>query len=109
MPRQNVTYFLTCLTVLTIFQLGSCDWGYVDQAGWSSLNDSSCGGRKQSPIDLPDVCDRNSRTKVNPRMNLHLINYDMDIPPSVLKMKNNGHTAVIQFRDSRTPNAWTPK
>lgn len=42
-------------------------------------------------------------------MNLHLINYDMNVPPSVMKMKNNGHTAVIQLRDSMTPNAWTPK
>lgn len=84
-------------------------WGYIDQQGWSKLHNTSCGGKKQSPIDLPDVCKKGSGNIVNPRMNLDLINYDSDVPASVMTLKNNGHTAVISFKDSNTPNAWTPK
>jgi carbonic anhydrase len=84
-------------------------WGYVDQEGWSLLHGSSCGGIKQSPIDLPDICKKGSGSRVNPRLSLELINYDIDIPPSVLTMKNNGHTAVITLKDSKRPNPWNPK
>ena len=84
-------------------------WGYVDQEGWSLLNGATCDGKKQSPIDLPDICQKGSETRVNPRLSLQLINYDIDIPPSVLRMKNNGHTAIITLKDSKRPNPWNPK
>lgn len=100
---------LVTAIILSYLDLCSGGWGYIDQEGWSKLHDSSCGGMKQSPIDLPDVCKKGSGTIVNPRMNLELINYDSDVPASVMTLKNNGHTAVISFRDSKTPNAWTPK
>lgn len=86
-------------------------WGYMDQSGWSSLHNTSCGGRHQSPIDLPNVCSplNSNVTSVNPGLNLRLINYDMQMPPSVLSLRNNGHTAVVSLKDSRRPNAWLPK
>ena len=104
MPLLTVVLLLISLT-----KTSHAGWGYIDQDGWSKLHDSSCGGKKQSPIDLPDVCDKDSATVVNPRMNLDLINYDSLVPASVMTLKNNGHTAVIRFRDSKTPNAWAPK
>lgn len=109
---NQLTVFLTLL-VLSVEFPGQANggWGYVDQSGWSALHGTSCGGLHQSPIDLPNVCSpgNSNVTRVNPSLNLRLINYDMQMPPSVLTLRNNGHTAVVSLRDSRRPNAWLPK
>lgn len=103
------SWFLIISLVATLLTPAESGWGYVDQSGWSAIHDTSCGGMKQSPINLPDVCVSNSLTRVNPRLDLQLINYDMAIPPSVMTLKNNGHTAVLLLSDSQRPNPWTPK
>ena len=84
-----VLCLLVCL-ILHCMEPCSAGWGYIDQQGWSKLHDTSCGGKKQSPIDLPDVCKKGSGNIVNPRMDLELINYDSDVPASVMTLKNNG-------------------
>ena len=106
---------LKCIFWITILTFTApsarAGWGYMDQSGWSALHNTSCGGVHQSPIDLPNVCSPANAnvTRVNPSLNLRLINYDMQMPPSVLTLRNNGHTAVVSLRDSRRPNAWLPK
>lgn len=104
-----VSLVLVSVVVFTVTETNAGYWGYLDQSDWSKLVNSSCGGLKQSPIDLPDVCDSaNSVTRVNSAINLTLINYGT-LPSGALTLSNNGHTAIIKLRDSSQPNVWIPQ
>ena len=112
LTRLSLKSAVVIITLITMSgQSVDAGWGYVDQSGWSSLHNTSCGGKHQSPIDLPNVClpINSNLTQVNPGLNLRLINYDMQMPPSLLSLRNNGHTAVLSLKDSRQPNSWLPK
>ena len=104
LTRLSLKSAVAIITLITMSgQSVDAGWGYVDQSGWSALHDTSCGGKHQSPIDLPNVCSpvNSNVTQVNPGLNLRLINYDMQMPSSVLSLRNNGHTAVVSLKDSR--------
>lgn len=96
MSSSSVRCMVIHLLASVLIQLTWCHWDYSDQSEWWKLANSSCGLSRQSPIDLPDVCDKaNTATRVNSSIKLTLINYNTLLPSGSLKLSNNGHTALV--------------
>lgn len=73
------------------------EWGYAKSDDWEELDDANCDGEHQSPIDLIDICENNTRIVVDRELTLKLENYNETVSKDRIKLKNNGHTAVIRF------------
>src|SRR6266480_990144 len=52
-------------------------WSYNDQDAWKNIGE--CGGKRQSPVDLHDICYESSEMRaqrVNTSLNFVLVNYE---------------------------------
>nr|XP_033793224.1 carbonic anhydrase 9 isoform X8 [Geotrypetes seraphini] len=73
---------------------GHSHWNYADQMAWTS-DFHSCGGASQSPINI-----QLSETIFDPSLRPFLLS-GFDVPEDEkLKLKNNGHTVVLDLPDN---------
>ncbi|XP_072269734.1 carbonic anhydrase 9 [Pyxicephalus adspersus] len=69
-------------------------WSYTDITEWDKVY-PACGGKEQSPIDL-----NTQETRFEPSLKpITVSGYDVSSEER-LKLKNNGHTVVLQLPDS---------
>lgn len=83
-------------------------WDYNHQADWKKLS-PSCAGRRQSPIDIDDICDPGTSTLVKPSLKLEFLYYNQELPKNVVQFVNNGHTAQLILTGADVNNDWAPK
>lgn len=77
---------------------GSTPWTYTGQHGplhWGSMFES-CAGNRQSPINIETLNVKQEYWKP-----LQLKNYE--VPPSRMRVKNNGHSAQVEMDASVAP------
>ncbi|XP_075043610.1 carbonic anhydrase 9 [Mixophyes fleayi] len=73
---------------------GTGHWGYTDETEWNKIF-PDCAGRAQSPINVDT-----KKTTYDPSLTtIQLSGYDVE-SGETLKLKNNGHTVVLQLPDS---------
>ena len=74
-------------------------WAHNNTAGWAD-EFPHCGGKNQSPIDLPDVCTKKGGVKLDPGLAMEFYSYGFDLPESKLDLVNTGHTLSLKLRNS---------
>jgi len=84
-----VLLFLLILSLINA-SLESVLWSYLDQESWAN----ACQGKRQSPVDLPDICyqKQDLKVKLDSKLRLSLFFYDERLRG---KLTNNGHTVVF--------------
>lgn len=87
---------------------GDGHWDYGHQEDWKKLS-AACGGRRQSPVDIDDICDGGSKTVVYPSLKLEFLRYDVPLPKDSIQLVNNGHTAQLILSGADVNNDWAPK
>ena len=114
---MNAIKFLLCASVLLMGLLiapsrsseGDAEWGYAKSDDWTEMDDAECDGEHQSPIDLIDICENNTRILVDKSLVLTIENYNETVKKDRIRLKNNGHSAVIHFDDCDQVQDWAPR
>jgi len=78
---------------------GVSTWSHANSLDWPQ-EFRACGGAAQSPIDLPDICDRNGGVTVDPQQAIEFSGYNVDLPAEKLDLVNTGHTLSLKLRNS---------
>lgn len=83
-------------------------WSYQSQDEWFKTF-KSCGGRRQSPVPLPDYCSFESTTVLDTNLHLDYEKYDQKIDGENLTIKNNGHSVQVTLIGSDRLNPDSPR
>ena len=102
------------LLILTLMLPSSvAPWSYRKSEEWLS-SFPSCRGKSQSPINLPDPCQREDfyesaedggrvlvpAALLNDSLGIQFIGYDVDLSTDRLELVNTGHTLALTLRNS---------
>lgn len=83
-------------------------WSYQSQDEWFKTF-KSCGGKRQSPVPLPDYCSFESTTVLDTNLHLDYEKYDDKINGENLTIKNNGHSVQVTLIGSNQLNPDSPR
>ena len=80
-------------------------WSYDRQQEWPP----ACrDGKRQSPIDLPDACGKDSKVQKKENLRLTPRHYDKELPVKRTKLENNGHTFELSVTGFDKVDATAP-
>lgn len=92
------TFFLLTVISQVAFSADD-DWSHSQKKNWPE-HYAACAGQKQSPIDIPDVCDESSGVKVDPELKIEFNQYSKELPGEKMDLVNNGHTLSLSCNHS---------